>query len=429
MNYASHKKYFLIFSALIIGKNFFDIPIPENIPFTEIKLPSSHASIILFIITLYFGIYTILSWLKTAKQERNYVDISVTLTIGFIALGLEIAKSLSVIGLTWQNSLTAIVILILGIVPAIAFDFIIAILFSIRPKNEATRLGLGRLPSASKAFIRANLFLLLPISILEIVILYFFHLKLPIPIDQYYKYLFLAPTLLMNFETIINLMLCLGPSKIRKNAIKRIRIFKRAMDLHEMHYQHIGIEEPKDYEGTILCELARSGDVVSMRKSLNNGVDPNEQDSRGWSPLMWAAAENKIDAVKLLIAHGSNPNLINYLGRTALMYAARYGYIQIVRLLLEAGANPNSTNELGNYPALLAAAENGHLSVVESLLKHGADITHKNNFSETALEIAMKNKHGEVAKILRKQAKNTEEQDPSLVDNMDWIKKETKMKR
>ncbi len=103
MNYASHKKYFLIFSALIIGKNFFDIPIPEYIPFTEIILPSSNASIILFVITLYFGIYTVLSLYKTKKQERSYLDISLTLIIGFIALGWETVKALLEIGLTWQN--------------------------------------------------------------------------------------------------------------------------------------------------------------------------------------------------------------------------------------------------------------------------------------------------------------------------------------
>ena len=316
--------------------------------------------------------------------------------------------------------------MILGILPAIAFDFVIAVLFSIRNKDEAARLGLGRLPSASKAILRASIFLLLPIIILVILLLYFFHSKLPLPVNQYYIYLFLAPMLLMNFETILNLMLCLGPRKVRNNAIKRIRIFKKAMELHEMHYQHIGIEEPKDYEVTILCELAKNGDVINIRESLNGGTDPNGQDSRGWSPLMWAAAENKIEALKLLIEHGSNPILINYLGRTALMYAARYGYIQIVQLLLEADANPNSSDEFGNNPALLAAAENGHLNVVEQLLKYGADALHKNKSGETALELAMKNKHGEIAKVLRKKVNKTNEQNPSVIDSSkDWIKKES----
>jgi len=199
------------------------------------------------------------------------------------------------------------------------------------------------------------------------------------------------------------------------------------MDLHEMHYQYIGIEKPKKYESTTLCALAEKGDVISISKLLNNGVDPNEQDSRGWNPLMFAAAENKVEVVGLLIEHGANPNLINYLGRTALMYASRYGYTQIVQLLLKAGANPNSTDEFGNFPSLLVAAENGHLNVVELLLEYGADVRHKDKNGETALSLAMKNKHGEVAKILRTKLSTLKEQESPLINSsMAWIKKDPK---
>ena len=63
----------------------------------------------------------------------------------------------------------------------------------------------------------------------------------------------------------------------------------------------------------------------------------------------------------------------NEYGDTALIVASEKGYSEIVTILIrELGANVNAINNM-NTTALHFAAYEGHLSVVEILVKNGAD--------------------------------------------------------
>ena len=52
--------------------------------------------------------------------------------------------------------------------------------------------------------------------------------------------------------------------------------------------------------------------------------------------------------------------------------------------------------------ALIAASENGHLAIVEILLKNKADLNAKSNGALTALMLASERGHKEIAEILKK---------------------------
>ena len=56
---------------------------------------------------------------------------------------------------------------------------------------------------------------------------------------------------------------------------------------------------------------------------------------------MWAAAENNVQAVKMLIEAGAGINERSHAGFTPLMFAVRAGHIETVRALLDEGADPN----------------------------------------------------------------------------------------
>jgi hypothetical protein len=311
---------------------------------------------------------------------------------------------------------------------AIAVDFIIAIIFSLRSGDEMERLGLGKIPSASKAFLR-SLFLLLPLSGTIFFLLVKYRYLLPIPLNNYWIVIFITPTMLWNFENVINLFLCLGPSKVRKKALERLRLFRRAMDLHGMHYQYIGIEKPKSIQDPPICAFAKQGLLNEVQKLLSKGVDPNTQDGRGWSPLMWATAEGHRKIVELLLEHGADPNVINYLGRSAIMYASNYGFYEIAKALLEKGGTPNPSSEITEHPPLSAAAHKGHLEVVKLLVEHGANVNHKGREKKTALDISMEAGHGEVAKYLRNkmlEMDNTSPEDKTnVIKSTDWLGKKT----
>ena len=75
----------------------------------------------------------------------------------------------------------------------------------------------------------------------------------------------------------------------------------------------------------------------------------------------------------LLLSRGTDVNAIGYYYGTALTAAARCGYISMVQKLLDAGAEVNALG--GRWQtALRAALVGGHEAVVETLLYHGADI-------------------------------------------------------
>ena len=77
-----------------------------------------------------------------------------------------------------------------------------------------------------------------------------------------------------------------------------------------------------------------------------------------------------------------------FLGNTPLHYAACGGHITVVNELIKAGANVEEHNENGHTP-LMEAASAGHVPVAKLLLEAGAGInTHSNEFKESALTLA-----------------------------------------
>ena len=420
MKYENNRKYLLIFSALIIGINIFEIPIPDKIPFSEIALESDYSIPILSIVTLYFYFYTAYSWTRLKKEEKSYLDLLLTITIGTIALSFYSIEYLSSIGVNWKNTIAFLLILILGLVPSFLFTFIITVLFSIRLKKRSLEYGLSRVPTASKALIAVSGFIFLPIIFFTLILFYYYHTSLPGPINIYYLYIYLAPLIFINIDTIINLILCFIPGNIRRKAIEKLRITQTAMDIHEMHYQHIGIEDKKPYEQGELFKLAYDNKYDELRLKLKNGANPNEQDSRGWTPLMIASAEHNKEIVELLLEYGANPNIKNYLNRTALNYSSRYGFIEIVKLLLKNGANSNIDNIINESSPLMAASEFGHLGVVKLLIEYGAVVSFKCFNKKTALNLAEENKHGDIAKVLRSELKNIKNEN---IDNISSYKK------
>ena len=128
---------------------------------------------------------------------------------------------------------------------------------------------------------------------------------------------------------------------------------------------------------------------------LRGGADPNVHERRlGETALMWAAAENHADAVTALAQHGADVNarsnpadfprfsfgdgivaLMMTLPRghwTPLMYAARQGAVDAVRALVDARADLNLTDPEGTT-ALMLAINNAHYDVATLLAEQHAD--------------------------------------------------------
>lgn len=98
---------------------------------------------------------------------------------------------------------------------------------------------------------------------------------------------------------------------------------------------------------------------------------------RGQTPLILAAENGSLSAVKVLVETSANVNARTGSGLTALIGAAYVGEIDIIRVLCESGADVDLATNRGVTP-LHAAAEYGHVSLVEYLLEErqaSADFT------------------------------------------------------
>src|SRR5262249_18002426 len=156
-----------------------------------------------------------------------------------------------------------------------------------------------------------------------------------------------------------------------------------------------------------------------VRLLLAHGGAVNAVESRtGTTALMWAASENRADAIRALVAAGADlnarskvtsyphtpPGVIgdaleegySYVGQTvlprggwtALMYAARQGSLDAARALADSGADFNVADPDGT-PALTLAIINGHYDVAALLVEKGARINQADRTGATPLYSAV----------------------------------------
>ncbi|KAL4221756.1 hypothetical protein ACF0H5_020011 [Mactra antiquata] len=112
--------------------------------------------------------------------------------------------------------------------------------------------------------------------------------------------------------------------------------------------------------------------------------------SVGPQHLVGAAAKNDINLVARIL--NDKPDLIDqkHEGLTALILSSHEGHVQIVQLLLKAGANTNVTEAKGNN-ALMAALMKKHEIIAVLIINAGVNIDAKNMFDRTALHYAATN--------------------------------------
>jgi uncharacterized protein len=180
-----------------------------------------------------------------------------------------------------------------------------------------------------------------------------------------------------------------------------------ARSIHRDYQRHVTAEgRPKSLDSggfTPLLYAARENCIACVDVLLANGADIDLPDPDGVSPLLVAVMNANWDLAKRLIEAGADVNQWDIYGEAPLFTAIglrsktdggrasidplnETDGLTVVRMLLERGANPDmqlffrpanlrgSTNTRGSTPLIRAAAE-GDLEVVRRLLEHGADPT------------------------------------------------------
>lgn len=159
------------------------------------------------------------------------------------------------------------------------------------------------------------------------------------------------------------------------------------------------------------------GNEVAIRELVKQGpANLEDPDERGWNPLAMAVDTGDETIVELLLDLGADVNrhhnpdnpitiAIEKQGPsrpnkwTALHLAVWQG-ITMVELLVRHGANVNSYDNTNKTPLHWAASYKPDIAVIASLLRHGSDKSLQDLDGNTPAQLARKNGFGEIAQLI-----------------------------
>ena len=149
---------------------------------------------------------------------------------------------------------------------------------------------------------------------------------------------------------------------------------------------------------------ASKGDMLTLDRQLAAGVDVNQRDEHGCTPLVWAAAGKQLSAAQALVEAEADVNCCSVSPHTGsalvspLHLAAENGDRHLVTFLIANGADTNVSG-IGGTPIHLAAKK-GHAQVARLLAHAGADIHRLDPNGNSPMRLAVIRRHFGTAIIL-----------------------------
>ena len=172
-------------------------------------------------------------------------------------------------------------------------------------------------------------------------------------------------------------------------------------DIVKLYIDHnFDLSATDKFGRTVLALACFTGHVDVVELLLNAGLNPNISDQDQKTPLMLASEKGHYETVKLLLDSGADANISDDNGWTCIMYASHFGHKDIVKLYIDHNVDLSATDKF-DWTALSLACITGHVDVVELLLNAGLNPNVQNVYTgRSALILASKNRHYEVAKLL-----------------------------
>ena len=155
---------------------------------------------------------------------------------------------------------------------------------------------------------------------------------------------------------------------------------------------------------TLLCQAVRQGKEWAVNLLLKKGADPHKIDDFGRQALHYAIEAGQESMVRVLIDHGGIQHVTagRMLNNMSLHLAVSKANLTIIEMILKAGADTNEQNWSGDTALHeLIRRQPTHLAqIVGLLMKFGAQVNMGNNEANTPLHFAVLFGRPEVVQML-----------------------------
>ncbi|EKX52968.1 hypothetical protein GUITHDRAFT_64811 [Guillardia theta CCMP2712] len=100
--------------------------------------------------------------------------------------------------------------------------------------------------------------------------------------------------------------------------------------------------------------LAAAGKAIELKRIHDKRFGTELTDSDGWTPIFWAAVNDRSSAIDALCERGANVSAVDKNGATALHWAAVNGSSNAIHNLLKRGLKVTAKDKQGRTPVQLA---------------------------------------------------------------------------
>jgi ankyrin repeat protein len=162
-----------------------------------------------------------------------------------------------------------------------------------------------------------------------------------------------------------------------------------------------------EYNLMVAASMGYSSEIVRL---IKKGADVNSETSGGATPLVFAVANQRTEAVSTLLEYSPVVDVITDSYETPLMIAAKNDYFEIAEKLIRAGADVNFADRYGAAP-LHYAAIYGYAATTDMLLYYDAEADKKTTDGSTPLHGAIWAGNIEITDILLQNGASANEKD------------------
>jgi len=163
-----------------------------------------------------------------------------------------------------------------------------------------------------------------------------------------------------------------------------------------------------------LLEALKHDDLVSLRKLLDAGIDPNQDvlvgeeydiDDPDEVPLLFYAIGNNvsIDAISMLAEAGMDITYKTREGIGAVDIAIKSHREDVLRLCIDRGMDITSSSRRSGMTPVILAASFGDIDMVKFLLENGSSLSERDKNGFGAMDYAIRLGHKKMVEFLEKQ--------------------------